>query len=50
MLDVSKYANTGQWVFVRVYYKVNGRMHKMHEVSQFIRDNSRWFYWQGIIK
>ena len=30
------------------YYKVNGRMHKMHEVSQFIREDSRWFYLKGI--
>lgn len=32
------------------YYKVNGRMHKMHEISQFVRNNSHWFYLQGIIK
>jgi SEC-C motif domain protein len=26
------------------YYKINGRMHKLSEISQFIRNNSRWFY------
>lgn len=31
-------------------YKINGRMHKLHEISQFVRVDSRWFYLDGIIK
>jgi SEC-C motif-containing protein len=30
------------------YYKMNGHMHKLHEVSQFVRNDSRWFYVDGI--
>jgi SEC-C motif domain protein len=32
------------------YYKTNGRMHKLHEISQFVCVDSRWFYLDGIIK
>jgi SEC-C motif-containing protein len=32
------------------YYKINGRMHKLHEISQFVRVDSRWFYLSDIIK
>ena len=28
-------------------YKVNGRAHRLHEVSQFVRENGRWFYVDG---
>jgi SEC-C motif-containing protein len=28
-------------------YKVNGRAHRLHEVSHFVRENGRWFYVDG---
>jgi SEC-C motif-containing protein len=28
-------------------YKVNGRAHRLHEVSRFIREDGRWFYLDG---
>ncbi len=28
-------------------YKVNGRAHRMHEVSRFVREEGRWFYVDG---
>ncbi len=30
-------------------YKVNGRAHKLQEVSRFVRENERWFYVGGEI-
>lgn len=32
------------------YYKIKGRMYKLHEVSQFVLNNLRWFYLGEIIK
>jgi SEC-C motif-containing protein len=28
-------------------YKVNGRAHRLHEVSRFVREQGRWFYLDG---
>lgn len=28
-------------------YKVNGRAHRLHEVSRFVRQDGRWFYLDG---
>lgn len=28
-------------------YKVNGRAHRLHEVSRFVREKGRWFYVGG---
>ncbi len=28
-------------------YKVNGRAHRLHEVSRFVRSEGRWFYLDG---
>ena len=28
-------------------YKVNGRAHRLHEISRFVRENGRWFYVEG---
>lgn len=28
-------------------YKVNGRAHRMHEASRFVREGGRWFYVDG---
>lgn len=30
-------------------YKVNGRAHRLHEVSRFVREEERWFYVDGDI-
>lgn len=30
-------------------YKVNGRAHRLHEVSRFVREGGRWFYVDGEI-
>ena len=30
------------------YYKINGRMHKLRENSQFVRINSCWFYFGAL--
>lgn len=30
-------------------YKVNGRAHRLHETSQFVKENGQWFYLQGQI-
>jgi SEC-C motif-containing protein len=30
-------------------YKVNGRAHRMHEVSRFVRENGSWLYLDGEI-
>lgn len=31
-------------------YKVNGRAHRLHEVSRFVREAGRWFYVDGDIQ
>lgn len=28
-------------------YKINGRAHRLHEISRFVRDGGRWFYVDG---
>lgn len=28
-------------------YKMNGRAHRLHEVSRFVREEGRWFYVDG---
>lgn len=28
-------------------YKQNGRMHKLHEISRFIKKDSQWYYFNG---
>jgi SEC-C motif-containing protein len=28
-------------------YKVNGRVHRLHEVSRFVREDGQWFYVDG---
>lgn len=29
-------------------YKIGGRAFRMHEVSQFVREDGRWFYVEGV--
>lgn len=28
-------------------YKINGRAHKLHETSRFVRENEQWLYLDG---
>jgi SEC-C motif domain protein len=28
-------------------FKVNGRAHRLHEISRFVRESGRWFYVDG---
>jgi SEC-C motif-containing protein len=37
---------SGTVEFVAVF-KVNGKAHRIHEISQFIKQNDRWFYVDG---
>lgn len=30
-------------------YKVNGRAHRLHEISRFVRETGQWFYVNGDI-
>jgi len=30
-------------------YKINGRAHRLHETSRFVRESGRWFYVDGDI-
>lgn len=30
-------------------YKVNGRAHRLHEISKFVREDGRWFYLDGAL-
>ncbi len=30
-------------------YKVNGRAHRLHEVSRFVREGGHWFYIDGVV-
>ncbi len=29
------------------HYKIQGRAHKLHEISRFVREDGRWFYLNG---
>lgn len=29
------------------HYKIQGRAHKLHEISRFVREGGRWFYVNG---
>ncbi|MDD5180935.1 MAG: YchJ family metal-binding protein [Gallionellaceae bacterium] len=31
-------------------YKVNGRAHRLHETSRFVREKGQWYYVEGAIK
>jgi len=30
-------------------YKVNGRAHRLHEISRFVRENGHWYYFDGAL-
>jgi SEC-C motif domain protein len=31
-------------------YKINGRAHRLHEVSRFVREQGRWWYQDGAVE
>lgn len=31
-------------------YKVNGRAHRLHETSRFVREAGQWFYVDGVVR
>lgn len=46
VLSHSQAENTATVEFV-ARYKVNGRAHRLHEVSRFVREEGRWYYLDG---
>jgi SEC-C motif domain protein len=30
-------------------YRINGRAHRLHEVSRFVREQGRWYYLDGAV-
>ena len=49
-LDVQRHAaDTPKSAIVEfvAYYKLNGRAHRLHEISRFVRERGRWFYLDG---
>lgn len=40
---------TGKVEFI-AKFKVSGKVEKLHEVSEFVRDKGQWFYLAGILK
>ncbi|MFC5400244.1 YchJ family protein [Undibacterium jejuense] len=50
-LEVKQHTQDGDAATVEFVarYKINGRAHKLHEVSRFVRYDGKWFYVNGII-
>jgi SEC-C motif-containing protein len=48
-LEVRKHAAAGNAATVEFVarYKIEGRAHRLHEVSRFVREDGRWFYVDG---
>ncbi len=48
-LEVRHHAQDGDKATVEFVarYKVGGRAHRLHEVSNFVREEGRWFYVDG---
>jgi SEC-C motif domain protein len=48
-LDVKKHVPDGDSATVEFVarYKVGGRAHRLHEVSNFVREDGKWFYVDG---
>lgn len=38
--------NRGQVEFIAIY-KIQGKAHRLHEISQFIKEDGRWYYVDG---
>jgi len=50
-LEVKQHQQDGDAATVEFVarYKINGRAHKLHEVSRFVRYDGKWFYVNGSI-
>lgn len=49
-LEVKKYvleSNNRATVEFVARYKIGGRAHRLHEISQFVREDERWLYVNG---
>jgi SEC-C motif-containing protein len=48
-LEVKRHEQDGGQAVVEFVarYKVNGRAHRLHEVSRFVFEDGRWFYVDG---
>ena len=48
-LDVRRHVQSGDEATVEFVarYKINGRAHRVHEVSRFVREEGRWYYLDG---
>lgn len=48
-LSVKRHVTAGDTATVEftARYRVSGRGARMHEVSEFVRENGRWFYVRG---
>ena len=48
-LDVKKHTPNGNDATVEFVarYKVEGRAHRLHEVSRFVREDGKWYYVDG---
>src|ERR1700736_2210097 len=48
-LEVRKQAQIGDTATVEFVarYKIDGRAHRLHEISRFVREDGRWFYVDG---
>jgi len=44
--DGQRNDSSGEVEFIAVY-KINGRAHRLHEISQFRKINGRWLYLSG---
>jgi SEC-C motif domain protein len=49
VIRTEQHADTGVVEFV-ARHKLNGKAHRLHEVSQFVKENGRWLYVDGAIK
>jgi SEC-C motif-containing protein len=49
-LEVKKHSQQGDTATVEFVarYKVDGRAHRLHEISRFTREDGRWLYVDGI--
>jgi SEC-C motif domain protein len=50
-LDVKKHVSDGNNATVEFVarYKLGGRAHRLHEISNFVREDGKWFYVDGKI-
>lgn len=48
-LKIVSFQDEGFVEFIATYKTQNGKAHKMHEKSRFVKEDGRWFYIDGII-